>query len=230
MRPIVDTTFDVVVVGGGPAGATASEALARAGRSVMLLDRAGRIKPCGGAIPPRLMRDFDIPDDVLVARATSARMVAPSSRQVDMPIEGGFVGMVDRDVFDEWLRARAARAGSERRSGVFERLERDDDGVAVVCYRPNDAASPGELSRVRARAVIGADGARSGLARQEIRGATRPKCVFAYHEIIRLPKNPQADFNPLRCDVFYQGRLSPDFYAWIFPHADRQAVAPHGRR
>ena len=46
------TTWDVVVVGGGPAGATAAHDLARAGRSVVLLDRAGRIKPCGGAIPP----------------------------------------------------------------------------------------------------------------------------------------------------------------------------------
>ena len=89
MTRVTEATFDVVVVGGGPAGATASDDLARAGRSVMLLDRAGRVKPCGGAIPPRLMRDFDIPDHILVARATSARMVAPSARQVDMPIEGG---------------------------------------------------------------------------------------------------------------------------------------------
>ena len=66
-------TFDVVVVGGGPAGATAARKLAQQGRSVLLLDRAGRVKPCGGAIPPRLIKDFEIPDKLLVARATSAR-------------------------------------------------------------------------------------------------------------------------------------------------------------
>ena len=50
--------FDVVVIGGGPSGATAAEDLARSGRKVALLDRDGRIKPCGGAIPPRLVSDF----------------------------------------------------------------------------------------------------------------------------------------------------------------------------
>src|SRR5664279_44681 len=127
--------FDVVIVGGGPSGATAAHDLARGGRSVLLLDRAGRIKPCGGAIPPRLIRDFDIPDHLLVAHVTSARMVSPSDRRVDMPIDGGYVGMVNRDVFDEWLRERAASAGAIRRAGVFEQIDRDADGVAVVKYK-----------------------------------------------------------------------------------------------
>jgi geranylgeranyl diphosphate/geranylgeranyl-bacteriochlorophyllide a reductase len=217
-------TFDAVVVGGGPAGATAATDLARRGLRVLLLDRDGRTKPCGGAIPPRLIEDFAIPDELLVARVTSARMVSPSAREVDMPIEGGFVGMVDRDVFDEWLRRRAVAAGAERRSGTFERLARDPDGVSVVRYAPRRGAE-GEVHEVRARAVIGADGATSQVARQAIPGAERAPFVYAYHEIVRTPRGAEAPaFDGSRCDVIYRGTLSPDFYGWVFPHGETTSV------
>ena len=45
--------YDAVVIGGGPAGATAAQTLAKKGKQVLLLDKRGRVKPCGGAIPPR---------------------------------------------------------------------------------------------------------------------------------------------------------------------------------
>ena len=134
-------TFDVVVVGGGPSGSTAANDLARMGRSVLLLDRAGRIKPCGGAVPPRLVKDFDIPDSLIVARINSARMISPADRRVDMPIDGGYVGMVNRETFDEWLRERAALGGATRVTGTFLRVTRDAAGAATVHYRYDPTVS-----------------------------------------------------------------------------------------
>ena len=223
----MNETYDVVVVGGGPAGATAAHDLARKGRKVLLLDRAGRIKPCGGAIPPRLIKDFEIPEHLLVARANCARMVSPADNKVDMHIEGGFVGMVDRDVFDEWLRERAAAAGAERRIGTFEKLDRDADGVSLVHFRQRErkgASAEGVPTQVRARTVIGADGAASQVARQAVPGGDKGQHVFAYHEILRVPAEKPADYDGARCDVYYQGKLSPDFYAWVFPHGDTLSV------
>jgi geranylgeranyl diphosphate/geranylgeranyl-bacteriochlorophyllide a reductase len=217
-------TYDVVVVGGGPSGATAAHELAQRGHSVLLLDRAGRIKPCGGAIPPRLIADFEIPPHLLVARATSARMVSPADKRVDIPIEGGFVGMVDREHFDEWLRERAAQAGALRRTGRFEKIERGADGVAVVHWTSELDDAPREPSQARARCVIGADGGRSAVAHQEIAGWDRGRFVFAYHEVVRKPENPPPGYDGSRCDVIYNGRFSPDFYGWVFPHGDSMSI------
>ncbi len=218
--------FDVVVVGGGPAGATAAHELSKRGYSVLLLDRAGRIKPCGGAIPPRLIKDFGIPDHLLVAKARSARMVAPSNHQVDIPIDNGFVGMVDRAEFDEWLRERAALAGAVRRIGSFAKLSRDADGVSVVHYLAREHLHRGEgtPATVRARSVIGADGAKSQVGRCAIKGAKDCQYVFAYHEIVKAPLVKPAGYDSSRCDVYYQGRLSPDFYGWVFPHGETLSI------
>lgn len=212
---ITAVDFDAAVVGGGPAGATAAQTLAERGHRVLLLDREGRIKPCGGAVPPKLLSEFAVPDTQLEARVSQARMVAPSEDRVDMEI-GGFVGMVDRGRFDPWLRARAEAAGAARVTGLFEGLERDGRGGLGLRYR--DGGRRGPERTVRVKAVIGADGAASRVREQALGDREKMPHVFAYHEIVKSPGGTTDGFDPTRCDVYYQGKVSPDFYGWVFPH------------
>ncbi|MFK8029524.1 MAG: geranylgeranyl diphosphate reductase [Gammaproteobacteria bacterium] len=219
--------YDVAVIGGGPTGATAANDLALAGKRVLLLDRDGRIKPCGGAVPPILVREFDIPESLLEAKVTTARMISPENVKVDMPV-GGWVGMVNRSTFDEWLRERAASNGATRATGKFLKVVRDDETSPIVEFKDSE----GQTQRIRAKAIIGADGAVSNVAKQCLADQGVLPNVFAYHEIVRSPAandevkaaETAGDFDPERCDVYYQGSCSPDFYGWVFPHGEETSV------
>lgn len=222
----MQTSFDVAVVGGGPCGAIAAEALAKAGHSVALIDPDNRIKPCGGAIPSRALRDFAISEDMLVSRANGARIIAPSGNSVEMQIgDIGFVGMVDRATFDPYLRQRAADAGAARITGKLAGLDETADGSLALSIDPTGPDQDRVPTQLTARLVIGADGANSAVRRLMFPKSKKPPYVFAYHEIVESPPDPDTSrFQPDRCDVVYDGRISPDFYGWVFPHGEQTSV------
>jgi geranylgeranyl reductase len=104
-------------------------------------------------------------------------------------------------------------------TGTYLRLERDAHGTHVV-YR--DKLSGAEM-RLATRLVIGADGARSNVAKTEVPGGDKIPYVIAYHEIIKAPVASNT-YDPARCDVIYDGKISPDFYGWVFPHGQHASV------
>lgn len=127
--------------------------------------------------------------------------------------------MVDRKDFDPFLRARAERAGAHRHTGTFLRIEREE-GKTFLVYRDKNTQAEVKL---QTRYVIGADGARSDVGRAEVPGGDKIPYVIAYHEIIAAPM-AVGSYQPNRCDVIYDGRISPDFYGWVFPHGQTCSV------
>jgi geranylgeranyl reductase len=127
--------------------------------------------------------------------------------------------MVDREHFDPFLRQRAEDAGAVRYTGTFTKISRDRAGTHVH-YRDKTSGEDRQLST---RMVIGADGARSKVAAQCVPGGDKIPYVIAYHEIIEAPA-PSAAYDPGRCDVIYDGKISPDFYGWVFPHGGQASI------
>jgi geranylgeranyl diphosphate/geranylgeranyl-bacteriochlorophyllide a reductase len=115
----------VAVVGGGPAGGAAAEALAKGGVETVLIERKlDNCKPCGGAIPLCMVSEFDLPLDLVDRKVRKMKMISPSNVAVDIgrtlaPHE--YIGMVRREVLDDYLRTRAKSAGAEVVNGLFLR-------------------------------------------------------------------------------------------------------------
>lgn len=163
----------VAVIGGGPAGGAAAETLAKGGIETVLIERKlDNCKPCGGAIPLCMVGEFDLPLDIIDRRVTQMKMISPSNIAVDVgrtlkPHE--YIGMVRREVLDEFLRERAAKNGARVINGLFLKMDLPEqwDQPYVLHYNEYDGAKggSGEKKTVEVDAVIGADGANSRVAK-----------------------------------------------------------------
>jgi len=204
-------SFDVVVVGAGPAGSTAARKLVRGGARVCLVDKARfpRPKVCGGALSPRVLSHLPPGvEPLLRERVCRAIFTFRSERpfEVVSTVPMGF--MVCREEFDAWLRARAEEVGAHVREGVAVRhIERNGTGFAVRVA--------GEM--IQASWVIGADGANSLVGARFFPPHVPAKSVGLACEV---PCNEWHLEGTVLVDV---GRY-PGGYAWAFPKGDRVSV------
>jgi len=172
----VTDRWDVVVVGAGPAGATTALLLARAGASVLLLDRGRfpRDKPCSEYLSPGITPILArLGGGILgaVERAAHAKLygmkvVAPGGAAMcGRFVEGTrpYSFALPRTSFDTILVAAAARAGAHvSEATTVENLVWERGAVAGVVAR----SCNGQRVTCNARIVVGADGLRSVVARR----------------------------------------------------------------
>jgi geranylgeranyl reductase family protein len=206
--------YDALVVGMGPAGATAAYQLSKAGLSVLGLDKAThpRYKVCGGGLSARIDRILEedyksVVEHTVYGIQFSYRGADPFFLDSSSPI----AYMVMRDRFDHFLLEKARRVGSEvHESEPVTSCRQLPDGIEVTTDR----------GRYLAKVLIGADGANSLVAQQLFPGRRSRRMATLESEIPigTVPHYPGA--GRALIDI----GATPAGYAWIFPKQERLSV------
>ncbi len=152
--------FDCVVVGAGPAGASAAYHLAKRGRSVLLLEKQTlpRYKPCTGGVSPAIAQWFDF--DFAPAIAHKVENICYTWKLGD-PVNAKLktsepMWMVRRDIFDHFLVQKAQAQGAELR---------DNTEVTSISFQSNHWQVNTADGPVTGRYLIAADGAKGPTAK-----------------------------------------------------------------
>lgn len=217
----------VAVVGGGPAGSSAAETLAKAGIETYLFERKlDNAKPCGGAIPLCMVSEFELPPQIIDRRVRKMKMISPSNVEVDIALDNKeeYIGMCRREILDGFMRNRAAALGANLINGrvLSIDLPSTKSSPYVMHYADMSAGGPeGVMKQLEVDLIVGADGANSVVAKAIDAGDYN--YAIAFQERIRIPADKMSYYEEL-AEMYVGDDVSPDFYAWVFPKYDHVAV------
>ncbi|MHA1576890.1 MAG: geranylgeranyl reductase family protein [Candidatus Thorarchaeota archaeon] len=224
-------SFDVAVVGAGPAGLTAARTLSDNGISTVVLDRrkiVGLPIQCGEFLPtpteiadlfpnsPRAPRLVDVPSKLILNQTKSIRLLSPKNRPYEFNLRSN---IIDRARFDQHLAELASKAGAEIwLNSRVTKLARNN----VVTYTSN-----GLEKRVKVKVVIGADGPRSIVAKSI--GIQYPDLARDFSASVQYVMSG-TNFDSDVTQMFFGNLAAPGGYMWVIPKNDSRANVGYGLR
>lgn len=197
-------TFDVIIVGAGPAGLRCAEILGQSDLSVLLLEKNAKMgqKVCGGGITRKDLAIIDIPDEVIEHKVTETAVHSrkgSSSAIAPEPI----VFTLSREVLGEWQRKQLEHTNVEVLT------------EAKVTEISEDTVKLNGNTKFGYRYLVGADGA-SSIVRRFLKIPTEKRLIGIQY-LIPSKRDP-------KLEIFMDTKLFKAWYAWIFPHENHIAV------
>jgi digeranylgeranylglycerophospholipid reductase len=202
-------TYDVAVIGAGPAGVMAAWTAAKQGASTILLEKetsAGR-KPCAEGVLSEALEDAQVaPEREFAAHRITGAYLYPPDEKKRVRV-GGEGYILDKPAFLTSLAARAGAAGAEVAYGHrVDKVSREDGFVVVEGSRNTQPFS------LKAKVIVGCDGTGSILARQFFPRRNYPVIAAFQYDMIDCNLEDES-----RLEIFIGHKKAPAGYIWIFP-------------
>ncbi len=213
--------YDVVVVGAGIAGPIVARNVARAGFSVLLIDKKwaiGTPKQCAEGINIKVFEKYDIPYDrrFINREIYGAKLYSPSGYELELRYKNVSGVILERKVFDKMLAYYAAKAGADvlARTEAVDVIRKDGKIVGIKAKHED------EPLEIYADVIVAADGVESTIARKAGINTYAPPHEFdSAYEYEMLIEG----FDPDLIHLWFGNEIAPRGYVWVFPKDEDRA-------
>jgi geranylgeranyl reductase len=207
---------NVLVIGGGPAGASASWSLSKNNIDTILLEKKPSfVKPCGGGLPSSAFDELGIPKETIKKQVRRISLHSPEGKTVDVSLKAGFIAIVERGRFDSALREKAKSSGAQALEGEF--LGFKDIGSAVA----SDVMIDGRRQEIVSDYVVAADGVNSRARRAAglpPLKAFNTLSISLNDEHMHMPDMQRHE--DAGCELWFGSSHAQRAYSWVFPKGE----------
>jgi len=203
--------YDVVVVGGGPAGCMAAKYAAKAGASTLIIEEdaaIGEPVQCAGLISTRALEESELRNrnSFINCEIKGAVVHSPSYElTLESPAQRAFA--ISRNIFDRELAKEAQKEGADIILDSKVKTVRKSDGGKKLTIT---TATTNGAEEIKAKVVIGADGVRSTVA--QLAGLNVVSSSLSCVQI-----EGEYETEDTFAEIFVGKSIAPGFFAWTIP-------------